>query len=465
MTKRNPFKLLPLTLAIALVPTLASAEDLTQIYDLARQNDPVLSGAEAQRLSTAEGVNQATSALLPQISAAYDFGDSRVTRYSSGIGQDQEGNFGIRVTTSESDGRSTTLSGQLTQSIVDFSKWTARKAAKEQALRGDSQYLQAEQNLAIRVATAYFAVLTAEDTLAFSQAEEKALNRQLDQAQQRFEVGLSAITDVNEAKAQHDSARAASILAQNSLEDAREALREITGKEPGTLSRLRAELPLKEPVPNDMQAWVDRALAENPALKAQEHAVEAAKANINTARSGHLPTLSGTLSYQRNPSWGDGSSSQNPVPGDIHSNSRDTNRSVGLRLTVPIFTGGYTQSRVRQAVYDRDAAVDQLEQNRRALIRNTRLNFRSVVAGISEVEARKQAVVSANRALEATQAGFEVGTRTIVDVLLSQRQLYQAQRDHSQARHSFVLNQLLLRQSAGDIGPKDLQEVNALLVD
>lgn len=463
MTKRNAFKLLPLSLALALVPAFASAEDLNQTYDLARQNDPVLSGAEAQRLSIAEGVTQATSALLPQISAALDYSDGTRDQYTAGIQADDQGNLAPRVSNSRTEGRSTTLTGQLTQSILDFSKWTARRAAKELALRGDAQYLQAEQNLAIRVSTAYFAVLTAEDSLAFSQAEEKALSRQLDQAQQRFEVGLSAITDVNEAKAQHDSARAASIIAQNALEDAREALREITGKEPGTLARLRAELPLKEPVPNDMQAWVDRALADNPALKAQEHAVEAARANINTARAGHLPTLSGTFTYQRNPSWGDGSSSLNPIPGDIHSNSLTTGRSVGLRLSVPIFTGGYTQSRVRQAVYDRDVAEDLLEQNRRALVRNTRLNFRSVVAGISEVEARKQAVVSANSALEATQAGFEVGTRTIVDVLLSQRQLYQAQRDHSQARHNFVLNQLLLRQSAGDIGPKDLQEVNALL--
>ena len=203
--------------------------------------------------------------------------------------------------------------------------------------------------------------------------------------------------------------------------------------------------------------------ARRPGLKAQEYAVSAAQANINTARSGHLPTLSGSYTYSRQPTWGDGSSSLSPDIGETHSNGRTTTRTVGLLLNVPIFSGGYTQSRVRQAVYDRDAQQDALEQQKRALVRNTRLNFRAVVAGISEVEARKQAVVSANSALEATQAGFEVGTRTIVDVLLSQRQLYQAQRDLSQARHSFVLNQLLLRQSAGNVGPNDLKEVNALL--
>ncbi len=463
MTKRNPFKLLPLSLALALVPAFASAEDLIQIYDLARQNDPVLSGAEAQRLSTAEGVDQATSQLLPQISAALSFSDSSQDDYTAGVGRDQQGVLAPRVTTTTSDGRGTVLTGQLTQSILDFSKWTARKAAQELSRRGDSLYVQAEQDLSIRVATAYFAVLTAEDSLAFSQAEEKALSRQLDQAQQRFEVGLSAITDVNEAKAQHDSARAATISAQNALDDAREALREITAKEPAELARLRADLPMQEPVPNDMQAWVDKAVAENPGLKAQEYAVAAARANINTARSGHLPTLSGSFTYRRAPSWGEGTSTFNPTPDPVPSNSRSTSRTVGLELNVPIFTGGYTQSRVRQAVYDRDVAEDALEQQRRALVRNTRLNFRAVVAGISEVEARKQAVVSANSALEATQAGFEVGTRTIVDVLLSQRQLFQAQRDHSQARHNFVLNQLRLRQSAGSIGPNDLKEVNALL--
>ncbi len=461
MTKRNPFKLLPLSLALALMPALASADDLIQVYDLARQNDPVLSGAEAQRLSTGEGVDQATSALLPQISALFDFNDSSRENYSAGISADAEGNLGPRVSTSNSDGRSTTLSGTLSQSILDFSKWTARKAAKELAHRGDSLYVQAEQNLSIRVATAYFAVLTAEDTVTFSEAEEKALGRQLDQAQQRFEVGLSAITDVNEAKAQYDSARAATISARNALDDAHEALREITAKEPGALARLRTEIPMQPPTPNDMEAWVSKAVAENPGLKAQEYALSAAQANINTARSGHLPTLSGTVSWSRNPTWGDGGSSQ--FPGTFHDNGKTTTHGFGLRLSVPIFSGGYTQSRVRQAVYDRDAAQDTLEQQKRALVRNTRLNFRAVVAGISEVEARKQAVVSANSALEATQAGFEVGTRTIVDVLLSQRQLYQAQRDLSQARHSFVLNQLLLRQSAGNVGPNDLKEVNALL--
>ncbi|MEO8672943.1 MAG: TolC family outer membrane protein [Tahibacter sp.] len=461
MNTRTSRKLLPLALALLLGPTLASAEDLMQSYELARQSDPTVRVSAAQRESISEGVDQATAQLLPQIAASLSY-----TRdHSSGLSQqffpDENGNLVEFPVTSSARGRGTSLQGNLTQSILDFSRWTARKAAKELARRGDAVYSAAENDLMIRTATTYFAVLTAEDTLTFSQAEEKALSRQLDQAQQRYEVGLSAITDVNEAKAQHDSATAAAISAQNALDDAREALREITGKEPGNLSRLRPDLPMLPPEPNNIEAWVNQAVSDNPTLKAQELALAAANTNINTARAGHLPTLSGSITYTKQPSWSDNTSSG--YDGERHLNGERRDTAVGILLNVPIFTGGYTQSRVRQAVYDRDATSETYEQQKRAITRQARSNFRAVVAGISEVEARKQAVVSANSALEATQAGFEVGTRTIVDVLLSQRQLYQAQRDYSNARHNFVLNRLRLRQSAGNIAPKDLGEVNALL--
>lgn len=459
MNMRNR-KLLPLSLALLLAPALASAEDLMQMYDLARTSDPTVAAAEAQALSIEEGVDQATSQLLPQIAGSFDYTDSHGSSQST-TPQVVNGQLQYFPNSSHSSGKGTNLRGTLTQSIFDYSRWTSRKAAKELALRGDQTYVAAQQDLLIRVATNYFAVLTAEDSLTFSEAEEKALARQLDQAQQRYEVGLSAITDVNEAKAQHDSAVAGVITARNALDDAREALREIVGKDFGDLKRLREELPMNPPTPNDAQAWVDVAVAQNPTLLAQEHNVGAAKANVRTAYAGHLPTLSGQLSYVNSPSWSDGSSNLSPEV--RHFNSQNSDTAITLTLNVPIFTGGYTQSKVRQAIHDRDAAEDNLEAQRRATVRATRNNFRAVIAGISAVEARKQAVVSARSALEATQAGFEVGTRTIVDVLLSQQQLFQAQRDYSQARHDFVLNGLRLRQSAGTIEPKDLQGVNALL--
>lgn len=461
MTKRLHTRLLPAAMVLLLAPALAPAEDLMAAYEAARQSDPTLAIAEAQKLSTDEGVAQATSQLLPQIDASFSYQDTHGYSQSQNFYPNSDGTFVLVPSTSHFDNsRSTTLQGRLTQSILDFSKWTQRKAAQEQARRGDATYQAAEQSLLIRVSTAYFAVLTAEDSLAFSQSEEKALARQLDQANQRYEVGLSAITDVNEAKAKHDSATADVINAQNALDDAREALREITGKETGDLKRLREKLPLTPPE-GDQQNWVDQAMAQNPTLIAQTHAYEAAKANVNTARSGHLPTLSASLIYQNSPSWGDNSGDR--IDGTLHTNSQRGDTAIGLTLSVPIFTGGYTQSKVRQAVHDRDAAEDTLEQQKRSVVRSTRNNYRAVIAGISGVEARKQAVISANSALEATQAGFEVGTRTIVDVLISQQQLFQAQRDYSQARHDFVLNGLKLRQSAGTIEPKDLEAVNALL--
>jgi outer membrane protein len=463
MTKRIMRKLLPLSVALLLAPAWASADDLMQSYEAARQSDPVLAISEAQRLSVAEGVDQATAQLLPQISASLRYSETDGDSVTQDFFPDANGNLVPFPVTGSAESHSYTIGGELTQSIFDFSRWTARKAAQELARRGDSQYAAAEQDLLIRVANAYFAVLTAEDTVTFANGEEKALSRQLDQAQQRYEVGLSAITDVNEAKAQHDSATAAAIIAQNSLDDAREALAEITGKVAGNLARLREELPMEQPEPNNLEAWVEQAVNDNPTLMAQHYALEAAKANVNTARAGHLPTLGGSISYSKNPTWSDNTSSG--FEGSRHINGERSGTTVGLVLSVPIFSGGYTQSRVRQAIHDRDATEDQYEQQKRAIVRQTRANFRAVVAGISEVEARKQAVVSATSALEATQAGFEVGTRTIVDVLLSQRQLYQAQRDYSQARHNFVLNRLRLRQSAGSIEPKHLQEVNALLVE
>lgn len=459
MMKRFVSKLLPLSLAILLGPASASAEDLMQIYEKARQNDPLLAGAEAQALSASEGINQATAQLLPQISASLSFDDNHGTSTSVQPVQDDGGNFVLVPYSRSSDGRSRMFNGTLSQSIIDFSRWTTRKAAKETAKSADATYEATQQELLIRTATGYFNVLTSTDLLTFAQAEEKALARQLEQAQQRYEVGLSAITDVNEAKAQHDSATAAVINAQNALDDAREALREITGIEVADLKRLRKELPLQEPVPNDINVWVSQAVEQNPTLKAQAFAVAAAKTNISTARAGHLPTLSGSVNYQKSPSWGDSSSGGNV----FHTNNNGSNTTIGLVLNVPIFSGGYTQSRVRQSIYTRDAAVDTYEQQKRAIERATRNNFRAVNAGISEVEAREQAVVSARSALEATQAGFEVGTRTIVDVLISQQQLFQAESDYSLARHNFILNGLRLRQSAGAIEVKDLEAVNALL--
>ncbi len=451
-------KLRPVALALALVwlgAGTARAEDLMDAYRQARQSDPVLQQAEANQRAVSENVPQARAVLLPQINASGNFSDEHGSRTDSGLIGNGTGAPFLGTDRSSSSTRGFNKQATLDQTIFDFGKFASLGVAHAQAASGGAQYQAAEQDLILRTATAYFNVLTAEDALRFAQANEQALSKQLDQAQQRFNVGLSAITDVDAAKAQHDAAAAEVIQSRNAVFDAREALSQITGKPVGVLDKLTEDLPLDKPQPDSIDAWVDLALHTNPALQAQRDQVTASERNITVARSGHLPTLNAQVSYTDSPSWG----TQNGIHGDTA--SHDT--IVGLVVQVPIFSGGLTQSRVRQSIAQRDEQGDIFEQDRRNVVRNTRSAFNAIEAGISEVEAQKQAVISAQKALEATQAGFEVGTRTIVDVLISQQNLFQAQSSYSQARHAFVINQLTLKSSAGTLDVKDLQAANTLL--
>jgi len=456
---------LSLAVMLAFGATVVRADDLVQVYQEARASDPTLAGAEATKLSTDENIDQARSALLPQIAGALDFTRTRGGDDSESFVQDpsQPGNpnavIPVNGYTRTSNQRS--LGATLNQSILDISKWTALKASKYSAQAGAATYDAAQQQLMISVAQAYFGVLTALDALKFADANEKALGRQLEQAQQRFDVGLAAITDVNDAKAQHDQAVATVISDQNAVDTARETVRQLTNKEPGEFKKLRENLPLDHPTPDDPKAWVDVALKQNPTLSAAALNVDAANENINTARAGHLPTINAQVGYTRAPTWGHTSAGGQSFPD--FSGDPKWGSSITLSLNVPIFTGGFTQSRVRQAIYQRDFSQDQYEFNRRQVEAATRNNYRSVIAGASEVEATKAAVISAQSSVEATQAGYEVGTRTIVDVLISQQTLLSAQSQYSSARHTFVLNGLLLKQAAGVIELKDLEAINALL--
>ena len=455
----------PLSLVLALIlgtgASLAHADDLIQIYGEARASDPQLAGAEATNQATSENIDQARSALLPQIGASLDYSKSVGNRSGLQLITSADGSQNLVNVTSSADNYGRTLSGRLDQSILDLSKWTTLRSARATAKAGDATYEAAQQDLLIRVATAYFDVLTAEDALKFAQANEQALNRQMEQAQQRFDVGLSAITDVNDAKAQHDTAVASVITSQNTLDDNKEALRQLTNKQPGELNKLREKLPLDKPNPENPESWVSVAVEQNPTLSSYQYQLEAANQNINTARAGHLPTISGQILYSKAPTWTDATSSR--LNQSFHTNTDSWSTTVGLSLNVPIFSGGYTQSRVRQSIYNRDAAQDQFELQKRLVERSTRNSYRAVIAGASQVEATRQAVVSAQSSLDATQAGYEVGTRTIVDVLISQQQLLSAQSSYSQARHAFVLNGLRLKQAAGIIEVKDLEAVNVLL--
>jgi outer membrane protein len=460
MIATTRLKPLALGLLLACFGSSVAAADLMQAYELARLSDPQLGAAEANRLAVREGVAQSRAALLPQISGDASLSQTDGRSSSISARPDPDGGVSFGPSTGESDTRTRNYNLNLRQSIYDHGNHTRVRANRARSDRAGAELDLAADTLKLRVSEAYFRVLTAIDTLAFARAERRAVQRQLDQAEQRFEVGLTAITDVHEARARFDGARANAITAANALDDAREALTEITGQYLANFRGLGDEFDPQLPTPAKIDEWVRLAVENNPSLQAREFALIAAGHDIATARSGHLPSLGGSISWGDTATWG--TSVSNALEFPANSDRRGT--TVGLTLTVPIFSGGLTQSQVRQAIHTRDAVGEQLEQERRNVIRQTRTNYRAVEAGISEIAAREQALVSARSALEATEAGFEVGTRTIVDVLLSQQQLFQAQRNYSESRHNFLLNGLRLRQAAGTIEVRDLQEVNRHLV-
>jgi len=458
---------LAFALAAALSPFgAAHAEDLLQTYQRARQSDPQYAAAESGRLVTREGAVQARAALLPQVN-----GTATLTRtFPQGTTQsvllDANGNpvldangDPVLVDTQLDGSTSRTFRVGADQVVFDLGRFSSVRSQNALAKASDFQLESAGDTLVTRTSAAYFNVLVALETLSAAEASEAALKKQFDLASKRLEVGLAPITDVHEARAQYDSARANTILTRNALQDAYQALVEITAAPVADLKALPKDFQPQLPAEKDAEAWVGTALETNPALKAQEYQLRSAEADVSTARAGHLPTLYLGADYSDSKTISGGST--------LNSNgfSSDGSRgsSVGLTLSVPIFAGGATQSRVRQALAQRDVTQDQYEQQKRALERNTRNAYQTLVAGVSEVEARRLAVVSAQSAYDASQVGLEVGTRTVVDVLINQQNLFNAQREYALAKYNFLQNRLLLEQAAGTLDVDDVQDVNRLL--
>ena len=440
MTRRP----IAIALAMLLLPLGAQAEDLLQSYELARSSDPQLAAAESIRLITREGEVQSRAAVLPQIGGSVGANYSDTT---SQLGS------GFKVSTS-GGGRSYGLS--VDQSIFSFGNISRHRSQRSLSQAADFQLEAAGDSLITRTSAAYFNVLVAMETLLAAEAQETALKKQFDFADKRLEVGLAPITDVHEARAQYDRARANTIVTRNALEDAYRALEEITGKEVRALNALPQDFQPQLPSALDVEGWVQTAVDSNPALKAKELELSSAESDIDTARAGHLPTVGLSATYGNNRSMFNGDI------GPAGIDSSDTS-SVGLTVNIPIFAGGATQSRVRQALAQRDVTEDQLDQQRRALVRNTRNAYQTLVAGISEVEARKAAVFSARSAYDASQVGLEVGTRTVLDVLNNQQTLFNAEREYALSRYNFLQNRLQLEQAAGTLDLDDLQDVNRLL--
>ena len=428
------------------------AVDLVGVHDLAIKSDPALQAAAYRKEATGENTRQAWSNLLPSLggSAGTTRGNTETSVSYPGVDDDK------RDVDTERWGL------DLRQSLYAQSNYEQLDIARGQVSQADAIYNIAYQDFLVRIAGSYFAVLTAQDGVIFAEAEEKALQRQFEQAEQRFEVGLTAVTDVHEARASYDNARARAIVSRNNLADTKEGLYELTGQYFDDIDPLQDELPLVKPLPENPDEWLDIAMQYNPAIVAAHQEIEIADANTRLQRSARIPTLDLTASY--------GNFTNNELVirddfGNFIGTTSMTNKDtrIGLQLSWNMYQGGYVYSRTRQARSLLNAVNEDLDQRQRAVVRATNNAYRAVIAGIEQVKAFNQAMISAESALEATQAGFEVGTRTIVDVLIAQQRYFQAQRDNSLARHTYVVDHLRLKAAAGTLVEEDLRKVNAIL--
>lgn len=436
----------------------AGAATLLEVYQQALQSDPLIHESDALRLAAYEAAPQARGFLLPQINASGSW--SKSERDGTSIEADQTGEFGIVSFEQESEQRQWNVG--LRQTVFRWDQFINMRQANRIVARADVVYEAAQQDLMIRVVERYFAVLAAEDRLTSINADREAIARQLEQAQQRFEVGLIAITDVQESQAAYDQSVAAEIAAKRELATARELLRELTGEYVQELAAPTEEFPLRSPNPEDEEAWVSLALDQNLDLLASRFDEQIARDEIAFRRTGHYPTVDLVASRSGMDEDEDRSIGGGPF---LPAESRIDGNSIGIEVQIPLFSGGRTSSLVREAVYLHRASREQLQRVARETERETRDAYLSVLSEISRVNALEQAVASSRTALAATQAGFDVGTRTIVDVLDSQRALYEAITNYYESRYVYIGNVLRLKQAAGTLTVQDLEQVDRWLAE
>jgi outer membrane protein len=413
----------------------AFADDLLDVYRLARANDPVLAAADATRAGAQDLADQARAALLPQAST------------TAAIGRERDSGAALPSTSAHT----TDVALGVSQVVFDAGLWSQLKVAHSNADAQDATLEAARQALCLRVATAYFDALLAADLLTSVQANEDAFAQQVAQSQERYKAGLDAQVDVDQSRAYQALARGNTLAARQALVDALAALAEITGRAPASLKTLRDDLPLVAPAPADPQAWADAAARANPSVWAAQRGVDAAESSIDAARAGHLPSLSAGFNLGR------------PTGTPYGDSSGRLASSVALTLNVPVFSGGATQARVSLARHQREGARDNLEIQRRAVRRAATAAYGSVVSGIGQVESTRDSVAAAQASLAATRVGREVGNRTMTDLLNAIQTLAQAQASYAQARHQTILGRLQLQLAAGALTETDLANVNALL--
>lgn len=467
---KKPFKIAVSVLAVAL-STNVFADNLLDVYRLAKDGDPTFLASEAGTRATSERVNQSMAGLLPQLSATYTLRKSGTD--STGVttvfdNPDTPINeSGSTNSENSSDSTSAGYTIRLSQEIYNHATWLNLRQAEKRSLQAKITHEGSKQDLIVRAAEAYFDVLAAQDSVAFSKAETEAVSKELAQTKQRFDVGLIAVTDVHEAQSRYDLAIANQIAAQNSLDNTHELLQQITGNYHYDLLGLKDDIPLKNPEPENIKDWVKESEKNNISLKAAKVGLEIAKRSISVSQAGHYPTLDLSASYSDGTGDTDREGTQffgGLADTSITNNDGDQqDTSISLNINIPIYSGGQTNSVVKESQQLFQQAAHNLEAERRRAVSLTRSSYLGTVAAVSSVKALKQAVVSSEKSLEATQAGFEVGTRTIVDVLQQTQILFNSKRQYARARYDYVLNILRLKQATGLLTEDDLASVNKLL--
>jgi outer membrane protein len=457
---------LALALTVFLSSSLSYADTLADIYELSLKNDPRLKSAEATYKANLEVEKQARSAFLPQISASASYTDADTNDTSVRTTQDPDSGIFRPFSVASDIGTETeSYSVNLTQNIFDLPTWFSFKQGKEISKQARAQFAFDQQDLIIRAAETYFNVLRAIENLQASKAEELASKRQYEQTKERFDAGLIAITDVHEARAIYDATVVQRLTDEGNLGTAYESLTALTDQPHANLWLLDKKFPITDPDPINRDEWVQFALKNNYALKASLYGMEAAKQNAFAQKFQHAPKISGSFSYSNNSQNGNTlfsipsiESQQQPIDGNTE------NSILSIRLDVPIFSGGRISSQRRQAHQQYNAALQNKIEIQRTIVNNTRASHITVATDVQRVMARQQAVISTRSALEATQAGYDVGTRNIVDVLQSQRSLYTSIRDYTNSRYNYILNMLKLKNAAGILTPQDIYDINKWLV-
>ncbi|WP_268055727.1 MULTISPECIES: outer membrane channel protein TolC [unclassified Citrobacter] len=439
-------KLLPILIGLSLpgFTTLSQAENLMQVYQQARLSNPELRKSAADRDAAFEKINEARSPLLPQLGLGADYTYSNGYRDANGV-----------------NSNATSASLQLTQTLFDMSKWRALTLQEKAAGIQDVTYQTDQQTLILNTATAYFNVLNAIDVLSYTQAQKDAVYRQLDQTTQRFNVGLVAITDVQNARSQYDTVLANEVTARNNLDNAVEQLRQVTGNYYPELASLNVD-GFKTNKPQAVNALLKEAENRNLSLLQARLSQDLAREQIRLAQDGHLPTLGLTASTGVSDTSYSGSKTRGAT-GSQYDDSNMGQNKIGLNFSLPLYQGGMVNSQVKQAQYNFVGASEQLESAHRSVVQTVRSSFNNINASISSINAYKQAVVSAQSSLDAMEAGYSVGTRTIVDVLDATTTLYNAKQQLANARYTYLINQLNVKSALGTLNEQDLVALNNTL--